>query len=82
MYEVIVGNIGTVSRSSSASVAERHFASYVEDSKQPHGRASGEPVTLRTPQSLPKPQRKRRRYSAPNAQEKTNTACSAKEPRK
>jgi hypothetical protein len=49
LYEVIVGNIGTVFASSNpkdASEALRIFREYVESSKSGVGRAGNEPVTL------------------------------------
>lgn len=45
-YEVIVGNIGTVFRGGNAAEARKTYAEYVCASEAPHGRASGETVTL------------------------------------
>lgn len=46
VYEVVVGNIGTVHHGNDRRTAERVFAEYVSQSKEGYGRASGEPVTL------------------------------------
>lgn len=45
-YEVIVGNIGTVTRTENEYEALQVFTEYVEQSNHPFGRASGEEVTL------------------------------------
>ncbi len=45
-YQVIVGNIGTVTTTDSKKQALADFASYAEAAKSPYGRASGEEVTL------------------------------------
>jgi hypothetical protein len=46
MYQVLVGNIGTVYTGKDRSEADRLFAVYVEQSQSLRGRAGGEPVTL------------------------------------
>jgi hypothetical protein len=46
VYEVVVGNIGTVHHGNDRRTAEHVFAEYVSQSKAGYGRASGEPVTL------------------------------------
>lgn len=46
MYEVIVGNIGTVYRGDDESEARRLFDVYVEQSRSGFGRAGGESVTV------------------------------------
>ncbi len=45
-YQVIVGNIGTVYSGKDYTEAKATYAHYVEQSKAPFGRASGEQVTL------------------------------------
>jgi hypothetical protein len=45
-YEVIVGNIGTVYSGSNGFEATKTYNQYIGQSKAPHGRASGETVTL------------------------------------
>lgn len=45
-YEVLVGNIGTVHKGSSKSVAEKVYKDYVSISKRGIGRAGGEDVSL------------------------------------
>jgi len=45
-YQVLVGNIGTVVSTDSRIEAMEEFNHYVEASKAPYGRASGEEVTL------------------------------------
>jgi len=45
-YEVIVGNIGTVYVGTDKSKAEMEYHQYLEHSKAPFGRASGEDVIL------------------------------------
>jgi hypothetical protein len=46
VYEVIVGNIGTVYSGASKAEAEKTYRTYVQQSKAGYGRASGEDVTL------------------------------------
>lgn len=46
MYEVIVGNIGSVYHGSSSEHAWEVYRTYVELSQQGSGRAAGEDVTL------------------------------------
>lgn len=45
-YSVVVGNIGLVFEHASSTRAYACYQSYVESSKAPYGRASGEDVTL------------------------------------
>ena len=45
-YLLIVGNIGTVYRGTNGFEAMKQYGQYVALSKAPHGRASGENVTL------------------------------------
>ncbi|MCA3186958.1 MAG: hypothetical protein INH13_25735 [Cupriavidus sp.] len=45
-YQVIVGNIGTVYNGGNGFEARKAFNQYISASKSPHGRASGEDVTL------------------------------------
>jgi len=45
-YEVLVGNVGTVLRTSNNMVANAEFNRWVVASKAPHGRCAGENVTL------------------------------------
>ena len=46
VFELVVGNIGTVYSGNNIMVAEQKFFSYVKDSKANYGRAAGEPVVL------------------------------------
>jgi len=47
IYEVIVGNVGSVYRGSSTRLAWENFHHYVEQSKtNPGNRCYGEPVTI------------------------------------
>ena len=46
MYEVVVGNIGTVYSGVSLSLAKRDFREYVRQSLAVYGRAGNEQVTL------------------------------------
>ena len=46
MYQVIVGNMGSVCDTDSERIAKNHYRDYVAQSTADHGRASGEPVTL------------------------------------
>jgi len=45
-YQVIVGNIGTVLDTDNGSLANKEYGQWVAKSKEAHGRASGEFVTL------------------------------------
>jgi hypothetical protein len=45
-YEIIVGNIGTVYTGTNGFEANKTFNQYRSASMSPHGRASGESVTL------------------------------------
>ena len=45
-YQVIVGNIGTAHDGNNKKVAQKHYKDYVNISKEPFGRASGEQVSL------------------------------------
>ena len=45
-YEVIVGNVGTTLRTDNGAEALREYGQWKQASKAPHGRASGESVTL------------------------------------
>lgn len=46
MFDVIVGNIGTVRSNANITECERVFAEYVSQSKSGIGRAGGEDVTI------------------------------------
>lgn len=46
MFEVIVGNVGTVYTGEDCGTAMELFLSYQQESKKGYGRASGESVTL------------------------------------
>lgn len=46
MYEVVVGNVGTVYRGADEKVANVAFDTYVDLSKSGHGRAAGEEVSF------------------------------------
>ena len=46
IYEVIVGNIGSVYQGTDAEEAQRKFSVYVKQSESCEGRAGGEEVTL------------------------------------
>lgn len=46
VYEVIVGNIGTVYSGTSKSDTTREWLTYVDQSKSGTGRAGNEPVTM------------------------------------
>lgn len=46
VFEVIVGNIGTVYRGKNYATAELAWKEYAEMSREQYGRAGGEPVTL------------------------------------
>jgi len=46
VYEVVVGNIGTVYRGDSFPLADGAFLTYVRKSKNNEGRAAGETVIL------------------------------------
>jgi hypothetical protein len=46
IYEIIVGNIGTVYTGKSRREAMKHFYEYKNQSMTNYGRAAGEPVTL------------------------------------
>ena len=46
IYEVTVGNIGTVYRGENEELAEENYQDYVELAELGSGRASGEPVTF------------------------------------
>jgi len=46
LYELIVGNIGTVYRGPLETTARMEFNEYVRLSKAGYGRVSGEPVTM------------------------------------
>lgn len=47
-YQVVVSNLGTVCNTDSKDHANDQFEEFVRMSKLPHGRASGEAVTLFT----------------------------------
>ena len=53
-FEVIVGNIGCVYRTSNRRDAADRYKQYVKQSKAGYGRAAGEPVTLFTDGELEK----------------------------
>jgi len=46
MFEVIVGNIGSVYLGKSMKKAKEHYLEYVSQSVSGYGRAGNEPVTL------------------------------------
>lgn len=46
MYQIIVGNIGTVAEYATENQARSTFSEYVLASKENQGRAAGESVTL------------------------------------
>ena len=45
-YKVVVGSVGTVHAGHNGLIALKWFKEYVKISKQPHGRAASENVTL------------------------------------
>jgi hypothetical protein len=45
-YQIVVGNVGHVCETNNGFEAWREYRRAIGDSKAPHGRASGEPVTM------------------------------------